>query len=104
MNKLTAKQRRAQTASDRAFYIQRTLTAIRADRETKLKSDLESPTAFAHGMVSAGLFLKQLSASEYDLLWDLASNARKFRRRELQHNQPLYTWKEQPAIAQEAAA
>ncbi|MOA45237.1 hypothetical protein D3C78_1676170 [compost metagenome] len=55
-------------------------------------------------MLAAGLNLGALKGEEFERLWDLASNAGQFRRRELAHNQPLHTWKEQPAVAPEAAA
>lgn len=91
-------------ALDKSFYLQQLLKEIRAAREAKYTNSNERSTDHALGMISAGLFLQQLTTAEYDRLWALAANAGHYRWRELHHQQPLYTWKEPQAHAQEAAA
>lgn len=104
MNKATKRRPSKAAVVDRSLYLQQLLKEIREARETPYKSTNERSQVHAFGMISAGLFLGQLTTAEYDRLWDLASNAGRYRWRELHHGQPLYTWKAPQDLAQEAAA
>lgn len=86
------------------FYLQQVLREIKQTRESQHGWDADAHAARAQGQIIAGLNLGVLDEEEFDRLWDLASNAGRYRRAELQDGLPLHTRKPVPASTQEAAA
>lgn len=80
------------------FYVRQVLKSIRECRAANTEPSSDDCRSYAHGMISAGLFLRVLTEGEYNRPWDLASNANTYRCRELIHALPLHTWKPTPAV------
>ncbi len=89
--------------SRQALYLRETTAAICKVREASEHMLLEQ-LGYATGMITAGLYLGALNHHEYDRLWDLATNATKYRRTELRAEQHPFGRTYTPAAPLEACA